>query len=133
MGGTTLGRPYASGSFSVSNNGEVAYSLGKPSRPADIGYISAMGKKANQLTKLNEDILAFRQLGKVETVWYKSSFDQRDIQGWLVYPPNYDATKKYPLLVENHGGPISNYGNRFSIEMQLYAAHDYLVFYPNPR
>ena len=77
--------------------------------------------------------LGKKQLGKVETVWYTSSYDQRRIQGWLVYPPNYDTAKKYPLLVENHGGPISNYGNRFSAELQLYAAAGYIVFYPNPR
>jgi len=51
----------------------------------------------------------------------------------VVYPPNYDSNKKYPFLVENHGGPILNYGDRFSAEIQLYAAAGYVVFYPNPR
>ncbi|MWD31094.1 prolyl oligopeptidase family serine peptidase, partial [Aquicoccus sp. SCR17] len=69
----------------------------------------------------------------VEGVWYKSSADGRDIQGWVVYPPNYDPNKKYPFMVENHGGPIANYGDRFSTEMQLFAAAGYVVFYPNPR
>ena len=46
---------------------------------------------------------------------------------------DFDATKKYPLLVENHGGPILNYGDRFTAEIQLYAAEGYVVFYPNPR
>lgn len=69
----------------------------------------------------------------MEEIWYKSTVDQRDIQGWLVYPPDYDPSQKYPLLVENHGGPIANYGDRFSAELQLYAAAGYIVFYPNPR
>jgi len=82
---------------------------------------------------LNNDLLEQRSLGKVEEVWYQSSIDQRDIQAWIVKPPNYDPDKKYPLLVENHGGPILNYGDRFSPEFQLYAAAGYIVFYPNPR
>nr|MBX2873840.1 prolyl oligopeptidase family serine peptidase [Saprospiraceae bacterium] len=58
---------------------------------------------------------------------------QLNIQGWIVYPPNFDPSKKYPLLIENHGGPISNYGDRFSPEMQLYATAGFVVLYPNPR
>ncbi len=69
----------------------------------------------------------------MEEVWYKSSVDQRELQGWVVYPPHYDKNKKYPFLVENHGGPVLNYGDRFSAEMQLYAAAGYIVFYPNAR
>jgi len=78
-------------------------------------------------------LLNYRTLGEVEEINYKSTYDQRDIQGWVVYPPNYDSSKKYPFMVENHGGPISNYGDRFSAEMQLYASAGYIVFYPNPR
>ena len=88
---------------------------------------------SKMLTDLNGDLLDYRTLGKVEEVWYKSSFDGRDIQGWVVTPPNFDASKKYPLMVENHGGPISNYGPWFSPEVQLYATGGYVVFYPNPR
>ena len=69
----------------------------------------------------------------MEEFWWKSSHDQREIQGWIVKPPHFDPDKQYPLLVENHGGPISNYGERFSPEIQLYAAAGYVVFYPNPR
>jgi len=78
-------------------------------------------------------IRTWRDLGEVEEFWYKSSVDGRDVQGWTIKPPGYDASKTYPLIVENHGGPISNYGARFSPELQLYAAAGYLVFYPNPR
>ena len=82
---------------------------------------------------MNKDLFDYKTLGDVEEIWYESAFDQRRIQGWIVKPPNYDPEQKYPLLVENHGGPILNYGPRFSAEMQLYAAAGYLVFYPNPR
>jgi len=133
LGGTTLGRPYASGTFSVSNAGTLAYTLSKSDRPAEIATISKSNKKNQVHTNLNDDLLAYKNLGKVEEIWYKSSVDGRDIQGWIVYPPNFDKSKKYPLIVENHGGPILNYGPHFSAEIQLYAAAGYVVFYPNPR
>ncbi|MFT5941774.1 MAG: dipeptidyl aminopeptidase/acylaminoacyl peptidase [Sediminicola sp.] len=133
MGGTSIGRPYAGGSFSVSDNGNIAFTQSTPSYPAELAILGVKEKSPNKITSINKDLLDFRTLGAVEEVWYKSTFDQRDIQGWVVYPPNYDATKKYPFMVENHGGPILNYGDRFSAEMQLYASAGYIVFYPNPR
>ncbi len=131
LGGTTIGRPYASGSFSVAEKGQIAFTLSRPEFPAELGVVQT--KSVKQLTHLNAALLDYRTLGKVEEIWYKSSVDQRDIQGWVVYPPAFDENKKYPLMVENHGGPILNYGDRFSAEMQLYAASGYVVFYPNPR
>ena len=132
LGGTTIGRPYASGSYSVANNGTLVYTQTRPEYPSDLAVIQDK-KRTKLITNLNDDVLGHKILGKTEEVWYKSSFDGRDIQGWIVKPPFYDASKKYPLLVENHGGPILNYGDRFTAEIQLYAAEGYLVFYPNPR
>ncbi|MFD2588957.1 S9 family peptidase [Croceitalea marina] len=132
-GGTTLGRPYGSGSYSISKNGTIAYTHSRPDYPAELAILKAKQKTPRKITKLNKALFDYKTLGRVEEVWYKSSFDGRDIQGWVVYPPNYDATKKYPFMVENHGGPILNYGDRFSIEMQLYASEGYIVFYPNAR
>jgi len=133
VGGTTLGRPYPSGSYSVSKNETIVYTQTRPEYPSELAVIQPKQKTSNLITNLNEDVLNHRELGKTEEVWYKSSFDGRDIQGWIVKPPFYDASKKYPLLVENHGGPILNYGDRFTAEIQLYAADGYVVFYPNPR
>jgi len=133
VGGTSLGRPYASGSFSVSDNGKIVYTISRPDRPADIAIIDKGGKNAKVLTSLNEELLGYRNMGEVEEVWYKSSVDGRDVQGWVTYPPNYVKGTKVSLLVENHGGPILNYGPHFSAEIQLYAANGYAVFYPNPR
>ncbi|MGV6830180.1 MAG: S9 family peptidase [bacterium] len=132
LGGTTLGRPYASGSYSISNNGIIVYTETRPEYPADLVVIDSNGSK-KRITNLNEDILSHRDLGATETVWYTSTFDGRKVQGWITKPPQYDPSKKYPLLIENHGGPILNYGDRFSAEIQLYAADGYIVFYPNPR
>ncbi|WP_422005055.1 S9 family peptidase [Roseivirga pacifica] len=132
VGGTSIGRPYGGGSYSIANNGTIVYTSCTPYRPADVSKV-VKGGKPSQLTDLNKDFLDYRNLGKVEEVWYRSSFDNREVQGWIITPPNFDPNKKYPLLVENHGGPISNYGDRFSMELQLFAADGYVVFYPNPR
>ena len=133
VGGTTLGRPYASGSFSVSVDGSMVYTMSRPESPSDLVIVGNKDKTPRTITSLNNDLLPYRSLGEVEEIWYTSSVDKRDIQGWVVYPPNHKKGTKLPLLVENHGGPILNYGPHFSAEMQLYAAAGYVVFYPNPR
>lgn len=132
IGGTSLGRPYNSGSFSISENGSIAYTYSTPSDPADLVVVDAKGN-SKRLTHLNQDLFQFRKLGKVEEIWYESSFDQRKIQGWIMTPPDFDPNKKYPLLLEIHGGPFANYGDRFSSELQLFAAAGYVVLYTNPR
>ncbi len=62
-----------------------------------------------------------------------SSFDQIPIDAWLVMPPNFDGSKKYPMILEIHGGPFASYGPYFSTDNQLYAAAGYVVLYVNPR
>ncbi|MEL6625689.1 MAG: S9 family peptidase [Bacteroidota bacterium] len=131
LGGTAIGRPYGGGSYTVSNQGVIVYTHTSPYDPSDL--VKVEEGISTFLTQLNQDVLPYRTLGQVEEIWYQSTVDGRRIQGWIVKPPFYDAERKYPLLVENHGGPVSNYGSRFSPEIQLYAAADYVVFYPNPR
>jgi len=131
LGGTTIGRPYGGGSYSMSNTDNIVYTMTTPYHPSDIAYYD--GKKSTRLTNLNNDLLSNRDLGRIDEIWYKSSVDGRRIQGWIARPPGFDPSKKYPLIVENHGGPISNYGDRFSPEILLYSAAGYVVFYPNPR
>lgn len=131
LGGLSLGRPYNAASYTVSNNNKFAYTLGGTDHPADLGTFY---KGNNQrITKLNDDLFSYRNVAEVEELWWESSFDQRKIQGWLVKPPNYDPSKKYPLILEIHGGPFTSYGSVFSAEIQLYAAQGYLVLYTNPR
>jgi dipeptidyl aminopeptidase/acylaminoacyl peptidase len=133
VGGTTLGRPYASGDFSVSIDGSIVYTMSRPDSPSDLVILGNKESTPLTITRLNDDLLPFRSMGEVEEIWYTSSVDKRDIQGWIVYPPNHKKGTKLPLLVENHGGPTLNYGPHFSAEIQLYAAAGYAVFYPNPR
>ena len=131
LGGMTLGRPYSAGTYSISKNNRYAYTLGNVNNPSDLGV--GYNTSSKRLTALNKDLFDHKELGNVEEVWFKSSFDERQIQGWLVKPPNFDPSKKYPLILEIHGGPFSNYGFRFSAEIQLFASKGYVVLYTNPR
>ena len=132
VAGTSIGRPYISGSFTASNEGNIAFTQGSTIRPADIAVINTR-KKLMKLTQLNDDLLAHKALGKVHEVNYKSSFDEEPIQGWYITPPNFDPKKKYPLILEIHGGPHLAYGPHFSAELQRFAAEGYVVFYDNHR
>ena len=127
VGGTTVGRPYNSGDYSVSRTGRVAYTLGGPDRPADVAL------RGRRLTALNEDLLAHRELGDVQEILYESDHDGQEIQAWYVTPPGFDPSKQYPMIVEIHGGPHLAYGPHFSLEAQLMAAEGYVVFYANYR
>ena len=131
LGGLSLGRPYSGGSYTMSDNGRYAFTYGNVYNPADLA-VGFNGSK-NRLTKLNDDLFKYKSLGKVEEVWYSSSYDGKKIQGWLVYPPDFDPNKKYPLILEIHGGPFTNYGFRFSAEVQLFASAGNFVLYTNPR
>lgn len=133
VGGLSLGRPYGGGVFSAAKNGRLAFTHSEPDHPADLAVVDAKAGKAQRLTKVNEDLFSHKKLGEVEEIWYKSSFDGQRIQGWICKPPDFDPNKKYPLLLEIHGGPFANYGWRFSTEVQLYAAAGYVVLYTNPR
>ncbi|MGD8277508.1 MAG: S9 family peptidase [Gemmatimonadota bacterium] len=132
VGGLSLGRPYAGGQFSVARDGTFAFTLGTTDRPADVA-VGRRGAEPRRLTHLNDDLFAAKALGAVEELWWESSFDGRRVQGWIVKPPDFDPAKKYPLLLEIHGGPFANYGDRFAAELQLYAAAGYVVLYTNPR
>ncbi len=131
LGSTSLGRPYLSGSFTVSANGTVAFTLGTVERPAEVAVAGRRGERV--LTSLNDDLLNDRKLGALSEVIYNSSFDGQEIQGWYLTPPDYDPAEKYPLILEIHGGPHLAYGPYFSAEMQLMAAQGYVVFYDNHR
>ncbi|MDA9089579.1 S9 family peptidase, partial [Maribacter arcticus] len=97
LGGLSLGRPYNAGDFTVSKNSRFAYTLGNTQHPSDLGV--ADKKVSKRLTFVNDDLFSFRGLGKTEEIWWKSSYDQKDIQGWVVTPPNFDPSKKYPLVL----------------------------------
>jgi len=132
VGGLDLGRPYSGGSYTVARDGRFAFTLNSPTRPADVG-IGSPGSEPRRITHLNEDLLAHKKLAPVEEIWWDSSHDGRPVHGWIAKPPDFDPSRKYPLVLEIHGGPFANYGPRFSTEVQFYAAAGYVVLYTNPR
>jgi dipeptidyl aminopeptidase/acylaminoacyl peptidase len=131
LGGEGWSRPYGGGSFSVARDGDIAYSANDPLGPAEVGLYD--GGKTRRLTQLNDELLGERELGRVEEIWSTTPADGRRVQSWLIRPPGYDPAKKYPLILEIHGGPFANYGPRFAAELQLYAAAGYNVLFSNPR
>jgi acylaminoacyl-peptidase len=132
VGGLSVGRPYGGGQYTVARNGTFAFTLGTPYHPAELA-VGSRGRDARQLTRLNQDLLGHKELGRVEEIWWESSYDGRRIQGWITTPPGFDPARRYPLILEIHGGPFANYGDRFSAENQLYATAGYVVLSANPR
>ena len=98
LGGTDVGRPYTSASFSAAG-GRVAYTRATPKTLADLAVVERSGKP-KVLTHLNANLLDHMTLGETEEISVKSSADGREIQAWIVRPPNFDAKRKYPLLLE---------------------------------
>ena len=131
LSGGSLDRPYTGGDFSVAKDGTVAFTSGTPQSPADVS-VTRRGK-TRRLTQLNAGLFADKTLAEVRPLAVTSSFDQRSIDAWMALPPNFDPAKKYPLILEIHGGPYAAYGPVFSTDVQLYAAAGYVVLYVNPR
>lgn len=130
LGGSSIGRPYDGGDYDAHTD-VLAFTTTTPTQPTELAV--RIGGKMKKLTAFNDDILAFKQLGEVEEIWYESSHDGQRIQGWIIKPPGFDASKTYPLILEIHGGPFANYGDRFTPELQLMASKGYVVLYTNPR
>ncbi len=85
-----------------------------------------------KLTTFNDELFSRLSLTEPEEIWYPS-FDGRKIQGWILKPPSFDVSKKYPLVLQIHGGPHAASGNTFTHEFHWMAARGYVVLYTNPR
>jgi len=131
MGFGELDRPYAGGDFSVSKNGVVALTWGDPLHPNQVAV--ATNGNARRLTHLSSSLLDSKVLAQVQKLPVTSNYDRRPIDAWMVTPPDFDPAKKYPMILEIHGGPYAAYGPQFSSDDQLYASHGYVVVYSNPR
>ena len=132
LGGSTFGRPYTGGQYSVSHSGRIAATVSTPTRPAEIASGTKRGG-LETLTRLNEDVLENRYMSEAEEIRWASPHDGQEVQGWVLYPPGFREDGHYPLILEIHGGPFTAYGPVFSAELQLMAAAGYVVVYTNPR
>ena len=98
----------------------------------DLFLLDTAGGKLTQLTHVNDELFSQLNLTDPEEIWY-TSFDGKKVQGWIQKPPGFDPSKKYPLILEIHGGPHGAYGFTFTHEFQWMAAKGYVVLYTNPR
>src|ERR1700722_17463497 len=131
-GGDDVIRPYSGGSFSISANGHYGFTNGISTAPASLATGPSL-RDITTLPALSDNLLSQRTIGTLEEVSFESSADHRRMQGWIVKPPGVDPAKKYPFLLEIHGGPFAMYAASFAAEIQLYASAGYVVLYMNPR
>ena len=102
------------------------------SKPTDIVTFDVRTPVLKLVTDVNGDVLSGKKLATTEEVWY-TSVDGYRIQGWIVKPADFDATKKYPLMLEIHGGPHSMYNVGFNFSRQDHASNGFVMLYTNPR
>lgn len=135
LGGTSIGRPYAGGSFSVSKTGtdRFAYTRGATDRPAEVAVKASANAGERIVTALNDDILPHLDMAPIEEIKVTSSVDGKEIEAWVALPPGFTADGSYPMILEIHGGPHTMYGPFFASEIQRYAAEGYVTVYANPR
>jgi dipeptidyl aminopeptidase/acylaminoacyl peptidase len=106
--------------------------VGRPNGARASDGARAFQASVRQITHVNDDLFKDIQQSQPEETWYKT-FDGKNIQGWILKPPDFDASKKYPLILEIHGGPHSAYGNTYTHEFMWMAAKGYVVLFTNPR
>jgi dipeptidyl aminopeptidase/acylaminoacyl peptidase len=111
---------------------KLFYTVSTPTRLGDLFMLDLNGGTPTQLTHLNEKLFANLKLAEPEEIHYRS-FDGTTIEAWLQKPPDFDPAKKYPLILNIHGGPHTAYGYLFFHEFQCMAAKGYVVLFPNPR
>ncbi|HZD09721.1 MAG TPA: S9 family peptidase [Candidatus Binatia bacterium] len=110
----------------------LAYIWGNFADPGQIWCSDGRGGAKQQLTGVNREWLDELELGEVQEAWIKGP-DGNDLQGWILSPPGFDSSRRYPAVLEIHGGPWLQYGEIFMHEFYLLAAQDYIVHFCNPR
>ncbi len=116
--------------FNIGKNNSIALIASSPQSPQELYYLANAESLPKKLTNFNDEVRSI-PLGKQETFTWKS--DEFTPNGILTFPPDFDPTKKYPLVLEPHGGPRSSSKEQFFASAQLKAAHGYIVFQPNYR
>ncbi len=131
VGNTRLLLPSSSGGAYSAAAGSFAYPSVEADRPATL----ALWRESRQIVlwDMNAEWRAGKRIGRLEEIRIPSKADRRSIHGWILYPPDFDPNRRYPLALDIHGGPHLDYGPMFSITHHLYAAAGYVVLFVNPR
>jgi dipeptidyl aminopeptidase/acylaminoacyl peptidase len=119
------------GAFSVAKN-TLAYTLATPSDQAEL-YVKVGSAAAKRVTDLNASLLASKKLGEVESFTFVSNDNKFQIEAFLTKPIDLDPSRKYPLIVNIHGGPHGQQGPAFNFKNQVYAAHGWATLMINYR
>jgi dipeptidyl aminopeptidase/acylaminoacyl peptidase len=118
---------------SLSKDLIAAGTVTDPDHPAEVARFNVRRpSELTQLTSVNNGLLAGKKPAKTEEITFPST-DNTKVQGWVVKPPDFDPAKKYPLILEIHGGPFAMYNVAFNYMWQNFAANDFVVLYLNPR
>jgi dipeptidyl aminopeptidase/acylaminoacyl peptidase len=118
--------------YSLAKTGEIAAQINMPDRPDEIYVASASSDKLTRITHTNDALISQLKLVQPEYVHFKSK-DGTIVAGYLYKPLDYVPGKKYPAILRPHGGPVWAYYAEFTHLAQLFAAHGYVVLFPNPR
>lgn len=130
---TVLGEGGVVGSFNFDREQKkLAYFYGRMDDPAQIYVLDMETRQSTFLYSHNHELLEKLDLGSIEEVWFKGPAGN-DLQGWILKPPHFDPSKKYPSILEIHGGPQVQYGNFFMHEFYYFASKGYVVYFCNPR
>ncbi len=126
-----LGGPYWHENLRLSKDGKFfTFTRREISYPNEVYRASFNGKNISKITDVNRKFLNEVNLVKGEEHWFDGA--EGKVQGWIVKPPDFDPTKKYPLLLIIHGGPQQMFGNSYRNDWQAFPAAGYVVFYTNP-
>lgn len=117
---------------STPDGSRMAVAVSNPLAITDLYALDTASGRLTPLARPNQELFAQLELTPPEEMIYKS-FDGKEIQALVQKPPDFDAKKKYPLILNIHGGPHAAYGFAFFHEVQWMAAKGYVVLYPNPR
>ena len=117
-------------SFTMNSKGQMVTLISEPKLPTEVFVLE--NQNLRQLTQANKDLLNELDLAEVENIHCKSK-DDTDVEGFIFKPPGFDTKFRYPTLLRNHGGPVSQYDFGFNYDAQLFAANGYVVVMMNPR
>lgn len=115
----------------VGRKGEIAFTGSTPRQPSELYYMASANDTAKRLTNFNHEI-ATLSLGVTDRISWDGPDGFKE-DGVLVYPPDFQQGRKYPLVLIIHGGPQASSTTAFSLLSQLMATHGYVVFSPNYR
>jgi dipeptidyl aminopeptidase/acylaminoacyl peptidase len=125
-----IGGPRSVAAYSEGARGPIAALISEPHLPPEVFVLD--DGTVRRLTHTNDGLLEGLRLGEVENVHFESA-DGTQIEGFVVKPPGFDPSFRYPAILRIHGGPQSQYDFAFHFEAQLFAADGYVVVLPNPR